>query len=113
MFIRLNFFLFAIKKENNEIVYAGVSMMERLMTLDCYTNDRIKKSYTTKLIKNFRCHNAILKVPNELFYDGELQCKGGLATLKGMNWKYLPNKKFPIILHAVDGDEKRDDKNPR
>lgn len=90
---------------------AGISMMERLMSLNCYKVSE-KRFYTTKLVKNFRCHSSILKVPNELFYDGELQCCGGSEILQGVNWKYLPNKTFPIIFHAVYGKEEKSE-DPR
>lgn len=51
-------------------------MLERLMNTDTYKKDKITSKfnpkYVTKLVQSYRSHPDILKVPNELFYDGEL-----------------------------------------
>ncbi|KAK0183174.1 hypothetical protein PV327_001241 [Microctonus hyperodae] len=89
----------------------GQSMLERLTGWGPYKkNESTKKydpMYITKLLRNYRSHPAILNVPNKLFYEGELIAKAGNASKRGENWSQLPNKKFPIIFHAIHGDEKR------
>ena len=52
-------------------------MLERLMNDDLYMKDsddnKYNPNYVTKLVNSFRSHPDILKLPNELFYDGELK----------------------------------------
>ena len=66
-----------------------------------------------KLIKNFRSHNAILKFPNERFYDGDLQqCADATTINYYLNSTILPSKKFPVIFHAVSGKDEREASSP-
>ncbi|XP_045199389.2 putative helicase mov-10-B.1 [Mercenaria mercenaria] len=93
------------------------SILERLMT-DIPEYKRAEMSgydahYLTKLVRNYRSHDAILKVPRELFYDGELQPCGDTMILNSMvNWEHLPNKKFPVIFHSVFGKDEREESSP-
>lgn len=58
----------------------GISLLERLMDHHIYQKDEDTKQYNTdiitKLIRNFRSHEMLLKLPSEMFYDGELLAKG-------------------------------------
>ncbi|KAG5889286.1 hypothetical protein JTB14_007047 [Gonioctena quinquepunctata] len=49
----------------------GISLLERLMDLELYESK--DPNYITMLRQNFRSHSTILKLPNQLFYDGQLQ----------------------------------------
>lgn len=93
----------------------GMSMLERLMNLPVYQKDPITKLYNTqlitKLVKNYRSHEALIKFSNEQFYDGELQCLASSQVSLAENWRWLPNKTFPIILHTVFGSNKRSQKS--
>ncbi|XP_026223832.1 putative helicase mov-10-B.2 [Anabas testudineus] len=95
----------------------GVSLLERLMkhnnlykAHDIY---RYNTRFVTKLLRNYRSHPAILKIPNELFYKGELQ---PYALKKNCNsycmWERLPKKGFPLIFHGVAGTDERDANSP-
>ncbi|XP_024941215.1 putative helicase MOV-10 [Cephus cinctus] len=87
----------------------GQSMLERLMKRPLYRKNKdgsYDSRYITKLLKNYRSHDSILQIPNKLFYEDELLTCAGDATNQGIGWRYLPNKKFPIIFHAVCGEEK-------
>lgn len=89
--------------------------MERLMSLHVYKKDENNKYnplYVTKLVNNFRSHSAILKVPNKLFYDNELKACASKVH-KAENWQELPNKRLPVIFHAVSGAEKKKKGNNR
>ncbi|KAL4218612.1 Helicase MOV-10 [Mactra antiquata] len=94
-----------------------LSLLERLM------NDfpEYRKSETsgyntrfiTKLVRNYRSHDSILEVPRSLFYDGELQaCGDPMITNCMLTWPHLPNKKMPIIFHAVFGKSEREASSP-
>lgn len=53
------------------------SLFERLFNLPLYQRNtltgRYNRKYITQLTKNYRSHPAILKIPNELFYENALQ----------------------------------------
>ncbi|XP_023226288.1 putative helicase mov-10-B.1 [Centruroides sculpturatus] len=67
------------------------------------------KEVLTKLLKNYRSHPSILKLPNELFYDNELQpCADKTVCDLFCNWTYLPSKCFPIIFHGVISQDERE-----
>ncbi|NWT59640.1 SDE3 helicase, partial [Erythrocercus mccallii] len=96
----------------------GTSLLERLML----HNPLYKKSsggydpqFITKLLCNYRSHEAILRIPNELFYDNELKvCKSNGPDIRNLfcTWEELPKKGFPIIFHGVCGEDQREAKSP-
>lgn len=53
------------------------SWFEQLFNLPLYQRNartgEFNKTYITQLVENFRSHPAILKVPNELFYENKLK----------------------------------------
>ncbi|XP_056456855.1 putative helicase mov-10-B.1 isoform X2 [Gadus chalcogrammus] len=91
----------------------GVSMLERLMELNVYKkteetgyNDR----FITKLLRNYRSHDSLLTIPNELFYESELQVWADVDIRNSLcKWKHLPSKGFPLIFHEVTGRMHRED----
>ena len=94
----------------------GRSMLERLMDWELYrknSRNKFNPSYVTKLVRNYRCHPSILQVPNVLFYDGELKACGGSHTKRAETWRTLPAKGFPMIFHAINGQEERQSDSPR
>ncbi|NWR45091.1 SDE3 helicase, partial [Regulus satrapa] len=96
----------------------GISLLERLML----QNPLYKKSsggydpqFITKLLWNYRSHEAILRIPNELFYDNELKaCRSDGLDIRNLycTWEELPKKGFPIIFHGVCGEDQREAKSP-
>lgn len=58
----------------------GLSLLERLMDHEIYKKDPVTNVYNTdlitKLIRNFRSHEMILKLPSDMFYDGDLLAMG-------------------------------------
>ncbi|XP_065103211.1 putative helicase mov-10-B.1 [Paramisgurnus dabryanus] len=94
----------------------GLSLLERLMTKnDLYQKETTgyDNRYVTKLLQNYRSHPSILKVPNELFYDGELEaCADEISSSQYCNWDPLPKKGFPVIFHGVLGKDDRESNSP-
>ncbi|XP_075709974.1 helicase MOV-10 [Rhinoderma darwinii] len=94
----------------------GLSLLERLMTqnpLYGKSDGSYNPQFVTKLLQNYRSHPDILSVPNELFYDNELQAKAdALITHSYCNWEKLPKKDFPIIFHDVLGKDEREGNSP-
>ncbi|NXT73720.1 SDE3 helicase, partial [Zapornia atra] len=96
----------------------GTSLLERLML----HNPLYKKSsagydpqFVTKLLWNYRSHEAILRIPNELFYDSELRaCEDQELDVRRLYcaWEELPKKGFPIIFHGVCGEDRREARSP-
>uniref|UniRef100_A0AAQ6AGS1 RNA helicase n=1 Tax=Amphiprion ocellaris TaxID=80972 RepID=A0AAQ6AGS1_AMPOC len=94
----------------------GISLLERLMTdfpVYCKEDGVFNNCFVTKLLCNYRSHPAILKVPNELFYDGELQvCADEILRNSYCRWEYLPKMGFPVIFHGVAGIDQREKTSP-
>ena len=66
-----------------------------------------------KLVKNYRSHAAILRYPNEKFYDGELEVCGDASSIDAfIGSSLLANPKFPVIFHAISGQNDREAASP-
>ncbi|XP_041837310.1 putative helicase mov-10-B.1 isoform X2 [Melanotaenia boesemani] len=88
-----------------------LSLLERLMKHELYQD--FDKRFVTKLLRNYRSHGAILKIPNELFYKGELQVFADEVEREAYcNWDGLPKKGFPVIFHGVIGKDQREANSP-
>lgn len=63
--------------------------MEQLLKKDLYKRNKItgkfNQHYITQLVKNYRCHSAILKKPSELFYDGRLEAAAPEGEFKSIS----------------------------
>ena len=62
------------------------------MDSDVYSREALTRqfdtNYVTKLVQSFRSHPDILKVPNECFYDNELQvCADKTSRERFCNWE--------------------------
>ncbi|XP_072281879.1 helicase MOV-10 [Pyxicephalus adspersus] len=94
----------------------SMSLLERLMNHNpLYGKDTgaYNAEFVTKLLLNYRSHPDILTVPNELFYDNELQPKADVLVSNAYcNWENLPKKGFPIIFHGVLGKDEREGNSP-
>nr|XP_015813931.1 putative helicase mov-10-B.1 isoform X1 [Nothobranchius furzeri] len=89
----------------------GLSLLERLMQQELYTG--LESFYVTKLLQNYRSHEAILKVPNEEFYNKELQVLADKMERETYcQWEALPKKGFPVIFHGVLGKDEREANSP-
>lgn len=88
----------------------GKSYLERLFECEFYEGE--DANYVTKLVRNYRCHPAILELPSNLFYDGELiACK---EDNKSFNYDCLalPNRSFPVYFVGIQGCDEREGNNP-
>ncbi|XP_063597696.1 putative helicase mov-10-B.1 [Penaeus indicus] len=89
------------------------SYLERLMELEMYKPVPGNRRFVTKLLKNYRSHEEILRLPNELFYQSELQaCADPVYVTSLCNWEYLPKSGFPLIFHGVKGKDERQGNSP-
>ncbi|XP_019369629.1 PREDICTED: putative helicase MOV-10 [Gavialis gangeticus] len=94
----------------------GVSLLERLMhnnSLYQKAGGSYNSQFVTKLLRNYRSHAAIFKIPNEVFYEGELQEHADRGIIHSYcAWPELPKQGFPIIFHGVQGENQREEKSP-
>ncbi|KAL6119600.1 mov10 [Pungitius sinensis] len=94
----------------------GVSLLERLMTgfsLYRKVDGAVDNRFVTKLLQNYRSHPAILKIPNELFYDNELQyCADEMLRSSYCGWEHLKKRGFPVIFHGVTGIDAQEKSSP-
>ncbi|NXD77706.1 SDE3 helicase, partial [Halcyon senegalensis] len=123
---------------------ASTSLLERLMLHNALykkSSEGYNPQFVTKLLWNYRSHETILRIPNELFYDSELKaCERDEFDVRSLycTWDELPKKVrgaagrgtgggpragraepntvhpqgFPIIFHGVCGEERREAKSP-
>lgn len=97
----------------------GQSLLERLMKHNALyqksqdDNSRYDSRFVTKLLRNYRSHPAILKIPNELFYENELQVFANQMEREAFcQWEHLPRKGFPVVFHGVMGKDERESNSP-
>lgn len=67
-------------------------------------NNEYDSDYITKLVRNYRSHPAIIRVSNELYYDNELIACSNKESFVNDDFK----SEFPIVFHAVNGEEQKD-----
>ncbi|KAI0075956.1 P-loop containing nucleoside triphosphate hydrolase protein [Panus rudis PR-1116 ss-1] len=90
-----------------------LSYLERLMKMAIYDERKWFGRTVVKLVKNFRSHEHILYFPNDKFYRGELKPWGDeRITRFYVGWPHLPNPNFPIIFHAISGEDQREASSP-
>ncbi|XP_072980559.1 probable RNA helicase SDE3 isoform X1 [Typha angustifolia] len=88
----------------------GRSYLERLF--ECKYYGCGNENYVTKLVRNYRCHPAILELPSKLFYNSELiACKED-NTSSVYDCMDLPNKSFPVLFVGIQGCDEREGNNP-
>lgn len=103
----------------------GMSYMERLLThsplysttSDCITGlSAYPPELVTMLTRNYRSHESIIKLPNDMFYDTKLvACGDRMVTNSMARWEHFPttrSKDFPIMFHSIDGENLREGKSP-
>ncbi|THH07554.1 hypothetical protein EW145_g3302 [Phellinidium pouzarii] len=91
------------------------SYLDRLMSNPIYdeTDGRGAKPLV-KLTKSWRSHPAILKFPNEEFYNGDLEACAdpGLTHSICNKWHGLVKKDFPIIFHGISSKDEKEASSP-
>lgn len=88
----------------------GKSYLERLFKFDLYGDEN--ENFVTKLVRNYRCHPAILELPSKLFYNGELIACKEKRDSSISEWEELPNREFPVLFVGIQGYDEREGTNP-
>ncbi|RVE55283.1 hypothetical protein evm_000181, partial [Chilo suppressalis] len=89
----------------------GKSLLQRL--LETYSNlYQNNPRYIMMLVKNFRSDPDILKLPNSLFYDDNLQALAKPDALSKINILGRPGGERAVIFHGVNSAEQRMGKAP-
>jgi len=54
-----------------------------------------------------------LRLPNDLFYDGDLEaCADAMRRNNLLKWEHLPKPNFPLIFHGCEGEDMREGSSP-
>jgi len=85
----------------------GISLQDRLLRLPLYKQSR-SFGVMTKLTGNYRSHEALLRVPSELFYGGALKCLAPVEVASPFShWGTLGTATdFPLLVYDVRGTER-------
>ena len=96
-----------------------ISLLERLSLHNLYqrNSSRFQDHYdpmlVTKLVRNYRSHPDILKIPSKLFYYDELLPFAAESITKVyLGTDLLLNSSHPIIFHGVRGKNYQEGTNP-
>ncbi|GLT47611.1 hypothetical protein SLA2020_212970 [Shorea laevis] len=89
----------------------GKSYLQRLFESEFYEGE--DEAFVTKLVRNYRCHPAILDLPSRLFYGGDLiACKEDNSFSIVSKVDFFPNKQFPVLFVGIQGCDEREGNNP-
>ncbi|KDQ06473.1 hypothetical protein BOTBODRAFT_39565 [Botryobasidium botryosum FD-172 SS1] len=119
--IRTNLILSGDPKQLGPVIHSPVarvlglekSYLDRLMEMGMYEPHSGHGVTTVKLIKNYRSHRAILRFPNDQFYEGELQAWGNHDMINQLlDWGELGGRDFPIVFHGIRGKDEREGRSP-
>ncbi|KAJ6305750.1 hypothetical protein OIU78_021144 [Salix suchowensis] len=100
-----------VYSKDAEALGLGKSYLERLFECESYRNGG--EGFVIKLVRNYRCHAAILDLPSKLFYNGELlACKEDNSSSISSTVDFLPNKEFPVLFFGIQGFDEREENNP-
>ncbi|XP_037051435.1 putative helicase mov-10-B.1 [Bradysia coprophila] len=83
------------------------SWFERLFDMALYQrhpdSGQFNANYITQLTRNYRSHAAILRIPNEIFYDNSLEAVTEPRSINLDVHGRLIKKNFPIVFQSVHG----------
>jgi superfamily I DNA and/or RNA helicase len=66
-----------------------------------------------KLVRNYRSHEALIRLPSALFYDNELIPAAPLPiTSRYRGWPHLPNPEVPMIFRGLNSQHQREGSSP-
>jgi len=93
----------------------GISLLERLMNSGMYSQGEEGYDHRciTKLVRNFRSHEKLLRLPAQLFYNGELEAAADELVVNSLlKWPGLPRQGFPMLFHGIVGQDLREERSP-
>lgn len=96
------------KSHHAQALKFNVSFPEQLLRKNLYKRNKdtgkFNQNYMTQLVKNYRCHPAILKKPSELFYDGLLEAAASKGENRKLNYNefvQIPQEKIAHHIWAI------------
>ena len=105
----------------------AASMLDRLMARPLYCdaakgsgpsgntplNSIDKRLVLTKLVHSYRCHEVLLELPNQLFYNNELLPRASEAVANAcLRWEGLPAPGVPLLFRGIVGKDMREGNSP-
>ena len=101
--------------------FLKISLLERLMGTKVYERNEKKFPQTkynpavlTKLVRSYRAHPRLLKIPSELFYNDELVSHAGEEAYEfcKKDVDFMMRRDVPLIFHGIKGECSRDRDSP-
>ena len=94
-----------------------VDVYKRKERVDGHETNNVQEAYderlVVKLVRNYRSHPEILRIPNESFYLGELEPHADTLARESLcQWSELQTKGFPIIFRGIVGKDEREERSP-
>ena len=94
--------------------------MQRLMESAPYSRDetrfpdyRYDPNLVTMLVRCYRMHREILRIPNAAFYHGDLVPSADPVLTESLaEWDGLPSRGFPLIFEGIDGEDIQEASSP-
>eukprot|EP01033_Poteriospumella_lacustris_P016133 gene16133-11537_t len=70
-------------------------------------------AYIVKLVRCYRCHPEIIRVPNRRFYLDQLIPSAPVDVSHSLlHWPQLPNPTFPLLFHRCNGENLQEAHSP-
>ncbi|OWF48746.1 RNA helicase Mov10l1-like [Mizuhopecten yessoensis] len=98
-----------------------LSFLERLINMPLYQRNEsmfadhgcFDPLLVTKLVDNYRSHQAILSLSSQLFYNAELREQADRRVTHALcDWHMLTNTGFPVLFHGIRGEDSREGDSP-
>ncbi|KAG9044286.1 hypothetical protein FS837_008416 [Tulasnella sp. UAMH 9824] len=91
----------------------ATSFLNRLVDRDIYADSANAGVTMVKLTKNWRSHGAILRFPNDAFYNSELEVCAPNIVIDGLlGSPVLARQDFPVVFHGIAGLDDREAGSP-
>jgi helicase MOV-10 len=100
----------------------SLSLLERLtQQLPVYAHDidsfphsgGYNPNYIVQLVECYRCHPAIIELPNQFFYNNSLVSSADPSIVNAfLGWNELPNPQIPMIFHGCVGENEQESNSP-
>ena len=95
----------------------GLSLLERLFKFSSVYQKNQSGVFDSRVVamldRNYRSHPELIRLPNQMFYSGEITCHADqFVTGSLLNYDDLVTRGVPLIFEGVRGDDQREGDSP-